>query len=219
MKKKMILSVCLIMAILLAGFTATKAFASIATPEIRERKSMGNDVAITPTPILDSDTVITQEEFSEIESYTSIVDGDELTVFVYKGEAAKNFTIPDELNLIESNTTYAEPTELSMTSTSYEERVLSSAYVYTRNGVLVATVIDTCTVWYYTDNKVHLYSRSLSLSAASGYSSSYVTYGSIVNTDGSVSYTSGDSCTLIAILYNVTNSINFIVTPTSYSFY
>ena len=100
---------------------------------------------------------------------------------------------------------------------SYEVYEYSESFNIYINGEHVATPTEVCTVWHYTDGKVHLYSRSITVRRLVYYDASR-TYGQIVNTDGSLSFTYGDR----VHLYGETNSwdfaIDFRVTPTEAEF-
>lgn len=100
---------------------------------------------------------------------------------------------------------------------SYIEKVLQCTHDIYVNGSRVFSVDETCTVWYYADGKVHLYRRTLAGGAWLGTTGT-ITYGSIVNTDGSRSYTSGDR---VAVTRNSARKIfalDFYVTGSDYDF-
>lgn len=81
------------------------------------------------------------------------------------------------------------------------------------DGEEVAVVSASYEVGYFENNKIHLYIRSLSRHVVHGYDSSYIHYGTIINTDGSISYTAGDKFILIGNDINTDISLDFIVTP------
>jgi len=83
------------------------------------------------------------------------------------------------------------------TNASYTPYRYSTSFGFYDGDLLVATADESCIVWRYTDGKVHLYQRTISVEYLYGYSASR-SYGSIVNTDGSISYTSGDT----VLVYN-----------------
>lgn len=100
---------------------------------------------------------------------------------------------------------------------SYTEKVLQCTHDIYVNGTRVFSVEEACTVWYYSDGKVHLYRRTLIGSSWFGTTGT-ITYGSIVNTDGSLSYTSGDR---VSVTRNATRkiySLGFYVTGSDYNF-
>lgn len=107
-------------------------------------------------------------------------------------------------------------------ASDYEVKVLTDRRVYAYVGVLterrVATLDTSYTVWYYNNGKVHLYTRSLTSKLYDTNFSAEITYGSIVNTDGSASYTLGDRFTLTKGDEVNEYNIGFLVTPTTYSF-
>lgn len=100
---------------------------------------------------------------------------------------------------------------------SYVERVLQCTHDIYVNGSRVFSVEETCTVWYYSDGKVHLYRRTLTKSAWGGTTGT-ITYGSIVNTDGSRSYTSGDRVAVTRNATRKTYALDFYVTGSDYHF-
>lgn len=101
---------------------------------------------------------------------------------------------------------------------SYTERVLQCTHDILVNGNRVFSVDETCTVWYYSDGKVHLYRRTLSGTSWTSTASGKITYGSIVNTDGSRSYTSGDRVLVIKSTTAKTYALDFYVTGSNYNF-
>lgn len=108
------------------------------------------------------------------------------------------------------------PLELAANS-SYEVWQYSDTFNFYIGGSWAAAAHIVCVVYRYDDGKVHLYSRDISLEKMSNYTV-LKSYGSIVNTDGSVSYTTGDRVTI----YNYTDmwkfAIDFAATPTGQSF-
>lgn len=101
---------------------------------------------------------------------------------------------------------------------SYIEKVLQCTHDIYMNGNCVFSVYETCTVWYYPNGKVHLYRRTLSGTSWTGTTSGTITYGSIVNTDGSRSYTSGDRVRVIRNTTSKTFALDFYVTGSDYNF-
>lgn len=97
---------------------------------------------------------------------------------------------------------------------SYSVYEYSDSFGFYKGDLLIARAVPVCTVWRYTDGKVHLYRRTISIYRADDYSISK-SYGSIVNTDGSVSYTTGDRVTVYDNIYAITwtYAIDFYVTP------
>lgn len=101
---------------------------------------------------------------------------------------------------------------------SYTEKVLQCTHDVYVNGNRVFSVNEACTVWYYSDGKVHLYRRTLSGVSWSSTTTGELTYGSIVNTDGSRSYTSGDRVLVMRYATAKTYSLDFYVTGSDYNF-
>lgn len=66
-------------------------------------------------------------------------------------------------------------------------------FYYNENGEAVVVSSKQAIVWHYLNGKVHLYSRVIHVAGIGEYSSSYASYGQIINTDGSLSYTLGDT--------------------------
>ncbi len=100
---------------------------------------------------------------------------------------------------------------------SYDVYEYSETFGISINGNLVAEPTEVCTVWHYTDGKVHLYSRTITVRRLITYDASR-TYGHIVNTDGSLSFTFGDRVHLYGIDDTWDFAIDFRVTPTEAEF-
>lgn len=83
------------------------------------------------------------------------------------------------------------------------------------NDEYAAEVDANYEVWYFTDNKVHIYTRWLVKRTTSDYTESYFNYGTVVNTDGSFSYTNNDSFCLFGEDVDYTFPLFFYVTPTT----
>ncbi len=146
------------------------------------------------------------------------VNGDECTVVEKIGVGAYDEELPEGMSEIEF--VYHESfAPKNMTKSDYTSTILSNTRSYYRNGNLVANVYEDYEVWYYSTGKVDLAGYSLGKSTASGYGSSDFVYGSVVNTDGSVSYTSGFQFEVRGTFCTAVYDINLIVTPSYYSFY
>lgn len=100
---------------------------------------------------------------------------------------------------------------------SYTAYRYSQTFDFYDGDVRVARAVPECIVWHYTDGKVHLYSRTMTASSIQDYNI-VKTYGQIVNTDGSLSYTSGDSVYISSFVANWEYAIDFRATPTEQSF-
>lgn len=104
-----------------------------------------------------------------------------------------------------------------------ESKASYTAYSYTDGfqfylgDLHVATANIECIVYHYTDGKVHLYQRTISMRRLMTYDAGY-TYGRIVNTDGSLSYTTGDRVHIIGDDDYWDYAIDFRVTPSDASF-
>lgn len=102
-------------------------------------------------------------------------------------------------------------------NSSYTTYQYSDTFNFYLDGTWIAAAHIVCVVYRYTDGKVHLASREISIERLTSFGASK-SYGSIVNTDGSVCYTTGDRVNI----FNFTNTwiyaIDFAATPTGQSF-
>ena len=110
-----------------------------------------------------------------------------------------------------------ESAELMGTAASYTAYEYSQTFDFSLEGDWVAQADAVCIVWHYTDGKVHLYSRTITVTRLATYDATR-TYGRIVNTDGSLSYTTGDRVGIIGYDDSWDFAIDFRVTPTDASF-
>lgn len=110
-----------------------------------------------------------------------------------------------------------EENQISSVSSSYEIHEYSQVFDFYLDGTWIAQADAACIVYRYTDGKVHLYSRNIGLRSLAYYDG-YITYGRIVNTDGSVCYTTGDSVTVYDFIDMWTYAIDFAATATGQSF-
>lgn len=210
------LSILLGLALLLgmggAFFNAQSAYAKEETWRIEGRENVNKEstkmfdreesygVLCEPTPLVQKETTARDEW--EMRSVT--VDA----------ESSRR----NEGEVIQIREDICEPE--FQTRASYDERLLSYVHELYVNDVLVAWVVEDCTVWYYTDGKVHLYRRVLTLHIGNTYfEPSYIRYGRIVNTDGSCSYTSGDEVTFSNGTRSQTYALEFYVTHDNYRFW
>lgn len=108
--------------------------------------------------------------------------------------------------------------EQSGSRATYTPYQYSQTFTFKIDGVVIATATAECEVWHYTDGKVHLYNRTISTIGTANYTS-YRTYGSIVNTDGSLSYTTGDRVVIYDEAYTWRYAIDFRVTPTTSGYF
>lgn len=103
------------------------------------------------------------------------------------------------------------------TNASYTAYEYSRSFDFSLEGRWVACANEVCIVWHYTDGKVHLYSRTITVERLASFDADR-TYGRIVNTDGSLSYTTGDRVHIIDYGNYWDFAIDFRVTPTEASF-
>lgn len=104
-----------------------------------------------------------------------------------------------------------------VTASSYTAYEYSESFNFTLEGTWVARADAKCIVWHYTDGKVHLYQRTITVTRLASFDATR-TYGRIVNTDGSLSYTIGDRVEIIDYDDFWDFAIDFRVTPTEASF-
>lgn len=98
---------------------------------------------------------------------------------------------------------------------SYTPTTYRKTFTFRIDGEIIATATEECEVWHYSDGKVHLYTRSISLTHGINYTVTK-SYGSIVNTDGSLSYTTGDRVHIYSATGSTWNfAIDFRITPTT----
>lgn len=110
-----------------------------------------------------------------------------------------------------------ETSEITSTTADYTAYEYSETFNFSLGDTLVAQADAVCIVWHYTDGKVHLYQRTITVSRLITYDASR-TYGRIVNTDGSLSYTTGDRVHLYGDMTTWNFAIDFRVTPTDAAF-
>lgn len=145
----------------------------------------------------DNDLIVTSEGVIVRElSQTEMEEMEREMVVCVRGE--------DESSLLASRASY----------TAYE---YSESFNFTLGDTWVARADAKCIVWHYTDGKVHLYNRTITVTRLATYDASR-TYGRIVNTDGSLSYTTGDMVHLYGLTSTWDFAIDFRVTPTEASF-
>ena len=107
-----------------------------------------------------------------------------------------------------------EPMATAASYTAYE---YSESFNFSLGDRWVACANAVCFVWHYTDGKVHLYSRTITVERLASMDADRF-YGRIVNTDGSLSYTTGDRVRIIDYMDYWDFAIDFRVTPTEASF-
>ena len=130
-------------------------------------------------------------------------------------EVAKLKASTGGMQQIEANTEISMPT--FETTASYTAHQYSETFGFYEDDTLIATAEAVCVVWHYTDGKVHLYSRTIALNYLSSHYASR-SYGSIVNTDGSYSYTTGDRIRITNNLVTRTFALDFFVTSDNADF-
>lgn len=108
-------------------------------------------------------------------------------------------------------------TQLPDTRASYTAYEHAQSFEFYVGEQIVARADASCIVYHYTDGKVHLYRRTIDVLRILTYQVSR-TYGSIVNTDGSLSYTTGDRVGIYGDMVSWTYAIDFRATPTVQEF-
>ncbi len=179
---------------------------------------------VEPTPYEDNLKTMKTENFdilcSEISDYDGrikeenfIVNGDSWTVVEKIGAQIEDEEVMEGFSGFE--TVYEERYNVpSFASAAYTTRTLTNTRNYLKNGNLVAATSESYTVYYYDNGKVHIAAHSISKNTAAGYGSSDFVLGTVVNTDGSVSYTRDFKFVVNGTFYSVTYDFNFIVTYT-----
>ncbi len=155
---------------------------------------------------------------------TSVAWASEAGVTVRAGEVTvREMTVREmEALLSEANMQLGNMDEVSgpsqvLPAASYTPYEYSRTYEFYEGNRAIGDAEIVCVVWRYTDGKVHLYRRTITTGARPTYDASR-TYGSMVNTDGSLSYTTGDRVQMHSVLQTWTYAIDFRVTPSEYSF-
>lgn len=192
--------------------------------------STGKVISVEPTPALEEvdetafmvSAGLDSAEFDYVgreKTVTFELDGDTWTIVsrVCKDAEEAYSLVPDDFEWTKGETVIDLP-DVDLKA-SYTPVTLSNQRSYLKNGVMVASTYEEVEVWYYTTNQVHLYSRRIDSAHSFGYGLSHVNYGNIVNTDGSISYTSGDSFTVQSLTYQQLYFLNFYVTHLGYLFY
>lgn len=103
--------------------------------------------------------------------------------------------------------------EIMGTNASYSVYRYTDAFEFYVDDEWIGRADVEAIVWHYTDGKVHLYQRSISVSRLAHYDAAR-TYGSIVNTDGSYSYTTGDRVYIYGNMETWSFAIDFYVSDT-----
>lgn len=114
---------------------------------------------------------------------------------VTSAEAVEAKNLQDGLQLVGEWVKVTPPTRRD--GTDYETKTHTYEFTLTQSGTVKLRATCAYTVYYYTDGKVHLFQRGISLSTTPDFQGSYFTYGSIMNSDGSNSGTLGDIVTAI----------------------
>ncbi len=169
-----------------------------------------NDAIVAPTPMPEFQTQEAETSPKERVAYYESEDG-----IIWKFVSVSEWVTPETLS------SEAEKTEAA--ENNYESKILSNKIsIWYRLGTSetkIATVESLYNVWYYlNDNKVHLRGRSHTYQLFDSEHSAQIVYGNIINTDGSVSFTSGDKFKLTKNGEDYITNLNFYVSPTTYSF-
>ena len=190
------------------------------TVSIREEEISKNGLAgitvVTPTPLPGISKALTDLpdfkdgfDSSKQDSEYDRVDYVETEDGVYR--ITYKYTVIDKNDLDENSHLRSDR--------SYETivHVLDREIWKSMGGVLekhVADVNSRYTVYHYTEGK-HLAGRSHSVTGTYNGYSAFINYGNIVNTDGSLNYTTGDYLGYFGNGDNGTFYLNFSITPDS----
>lgn len=147
----------------------------------------------------------------------------EETVEYFEADDGSIWKVVSSARWVTPETSSSETESTMAAANDYEEKILiCTRTVWHRSGILehkVATIDAAYTVWYYTNvDRVHLRHRDYTTKLFDSDYSTQIIYGNIVNTDGSVSYISGDKFRTTKNGNSKDYDLNFVVTPTTYSF-
>lgn len=145
------------------------------------------------------------------------------TVEYFEAEDGSIWTVTSTVEWITPEKPSSETAAITENTGDYEEKILSYGHIYSHqvNPLVkrtVASVSSRYTVRYYKDNTVYLCDRTHTSTLLDDSYSIQLNYGKIVNTDGSVSYTSGDKFKLTKNGESHYTNLNFVVSPSTYSF-
>ena len=143
--------------------------------------------------------------------------GGEMTVVPTGTRTVRQLTEAEVARLELSQASKGAVSALPDSRSSYTVYSYTDGFEFRLDGEHVATANIECIVYHYDDGKVHLYSRSITARRILNFDVAR-TYGQIVNTDGSLSYTTGDRVHIYAIMGTWNYAIDFRVTPTDASF-
>lgn len=151
--------------------------------------------------------------------YIAYAADDNVTV-TSEGVTVRELSYEEKIELEQEltvNTMGGETSFPMTTANSYTAYEYSESFNFSLGDTWVARADAKCIVWHYTDGKVHLYRRTITVTRLATFDATR-TYGSIVNTDGSLSYTTGDRVRIIDYGDYWDFAIDFRVTPTEASF-
>lgn len=125
----------------------------------------------------------------------AVVQAAEPELTVQAGEVIVTELTADEARLLSAKMTETvldgEVSLPQAATASYTPYQYSQTFTFYDGSKKAAEATAVCVVWHYTDGKVHLYQRTISVVHTLGYNATRV-YGNIKNTDGSYSFTLGD---------------------------
>ena len=130
---------------------------------------------------------------------------------VHVGRTVERLT-EEEMTMI-SESAIGDISQPMTSNASYTAYRYTDAFDYYFRGEWIARADTEAIVWHYTDGKVHLYQRSIQLTKLVTIGGARM-YGSIVNTDGSYSYTTGDRIHLFLDDATLNFAIDFYVSGT-----
>lgn len=144
-------------------------------------------------------------------SVAEAAEDEEFTV-IHVGRTVERIS-DDELTEIAQEVIGEDIGEQKYSNTSYTAYRYTDTFEYYLRGDMLARANAECIVWHYTDGKVHLYQRTIQLIKSVTIGAARI-YGSIVNTDGSYSYTTGDRVYLYLDEGTLSFAIDFYVSAT-----
>lgn len=143
----------------------------------------------------------------------SVVEAAENEIAVVQAGGSVELLTEEEMAVI-SEQIMNDDAQVIAANASYTAYRYTDAFDYYFRGDWIARADVECIVWHYTDGKVHLYQRTIQLTKLISIGGARI-YGSIVNTDGSYSYTTGDRVHIYLDEGTLSFAIDFYVSDTT----